>query len=145
MEMTAIFYIAAVGLMLIGIAGIVLSSHLVRIIFGIALLEAGANLLLLLSTYREGAAAPILVNGEFPVAMADPVPQALVLTAIVISVGILALTLSLALRVQRAYGTLDIREIRLRMEQDIADAAGIDMPTSSETPLPVYSKEEAGS
>jgi multicomponent Na+:H+ antiporter subunit C len=145
MELTAIFYIAAVGLMLIGIAGIVLSSHLVRIIFGIALLEAGANLLLLLSTYREGAAAPIMINGEFPVAMADPVPQALVLTAIVISVGILALTLSLALRVQRAYGTLDIREIRLRMEQDIADAAGIDMQTSSEAPLPVYSKDEAGS
>lgn len=145
MELTAIFYIAAVGLMLIGIAGIVLSSHLVRIIFGIALLEAGANLLLLLSTYREGAAAPIMINGEFPVAMADPVPQALVLTAIVISVGILALTLSLALRVQRAYGTLDIREIRLRMDQDIADAAGIDMPTSSEAPLPVYNNGEAGS
>jgi len=145
MEMTAIFYIAAVGLMLIGIAGIVLSSHLVRIIFGIALLEAGANLLLLLSTYREGAAAPIMINGEFPVAMADPVPQALVLTAIVISVGILALTLSLALRVQRAYGTLDIREIRLRMDQDIADAAGIDMQTSSEAPLPVYSNKETGS
>ena len=145
MDLTLIFYVAAVGLMLIGIAGMVLSSHLVRIIFGIALLESGANLLLLLATYREGAAAPILVKGEFPLAMADPVPQALVLTAIVISVGILAVTLSLALRVHRAYGTLDIREIRQRMEQDIADAAGIDMPTSSEAPLPVYSSEEAGS
>jgi multicomponent Na+:H+ antiporter subunit C len=145
MDLTIIFYIAALGLMLIGIAGIVLSSHLVRIIFGIALLETGANLLLLLATYREGAAAPILVNGEFPLAMADPVPQALVLTAIVISVGILAVTLSLALRVHRAYGTLDIREIRQRMEQDIADAAGIDMPGSSEAPLPVYSSAESGS
>jgi multicomponent Na+:H+ antiporter subunit C len=145
MDLTLIFYTAAVGLMLIGIAGMVLSSHLVRIIFGIALLEAGANLLLLLATFREGAAAPILVNGEFPAVMADPVPQALVLTAIVISVGILALTLSLALRVHKAYGTLDIREIRQCMEQDIADAAGIDMPTSSEAPLPVYSREEAGS
>ena len=145
MDLTLIFYAAAVGLMLIGIAGMVLSSHLVRIIFGIALLETGANLLLLLATFREGAAAPIMVKGEFPLAMADPVPQALVLTAIVISVGILAVTLSLALRVHRAYGTLDIREIRQRMEQDIADAAGIDMPTSSEAPLPVYSSEEAGS
>ena len=77
--------------------------------------------------------------------MADPVPQALVLTAIVISVGILAVTLSLALRVHRAYGTLDIRDIRQRMEQDIADAAGIDMPGSSEAPLPVYSSAESGS
>jgi multisubunit Na+/H+ antiporter MnhC subunit len=142
MDSTLIFYIAAVGLMLIGIAGIVLSAHLVRIIFGIVLLEAGANLLLLLATYQEGAAAPIFVNGEFPAVMADPVPQALVLTAIVIGVGILALTLSLALRVHRAYGTLDIREIRQRMEQDIADAAGIDMPTSSGAPAAVYVHEE---
>jgi len=145
MDLTLIFYVAAVGLMLIGSAGIVLSSHLLRIIFGIALLETGANLLLLLATYREGAAAPIWVNGEFPLVMADPVPQALVLTAIVISVGILAVTLSLALRVHRAYGTLDIRDIRQRMEQDIADAAGIDMPGSSEAPLPVYSSAESGS
>ena len=145
MDMTLVFYIAAVGLILIGIAGMVLSFHLVRIIFGIALLEAGANLLLLLATYQEGAAAPIMVNGAFPLAMADPVPQALVLTAIVIGVGILALTLSLALRVHRAYGTLDIREIRQRMEQEIADAAGIDMPTSSEAPAPVYAHEDGRS
>ena len=131
--------------MLIGIAGIVMSSHLVRVIFGIALLEAGANLLLLLATYREGAAAPIMVSGEFPAVMADPVPQALVLTAIVIGVGILALTLALALRVHRAYGTLEIREIRQRMEQDIANAADIDMPTSREAPAPVYANKEAGS
>jgi len=141
LDSTLIFYVAAVGLMLIGIAGMVLSAHLVRIIFGIVLLEAGANLLLLLATYREGAAAPIFVKGEFPAVMADPVPQALVLTAIVIGVGILALTLSLALRVHRAYGTLDICEIRQHMEQDIADAAGIDMPTSSEAPAPVYARE----
>jgi len=145
LDSTLIFYVAAVGLMLIGIAGIVLSAHLVRIIFGIVILEAGANLLLLLATYREGAAAPIMVKGEFPAAMADPVPQALVLTAIVIGVGILALTLSLALREHRAYGTLDIREIRQRMEQDIAERAGIDMPTSSEAPAPVYAGKEAGS
>ena len=145
LDSTLIFYVAAIGLMLIGIGGIVMSSHLVRVIFGIALLEAGANLLLLLATYREGAAAPIMVGGEFPALMADPVPQALVLTAIVIGVGILALTLALALRVHRAYGTLDLREIRLRMEQDIANAAGIDMPTSREAPAAVYAGKEAGS
>ena len=145
MDSTLIFYVAAIGLILIGIAGIVLSAHLVRIIFGIVILEAGANLLLLLATYREGAAAPIMVSGEFPAVMADPVPQALVLTAIVIGVGILALTLSLALRVHKAYGTLDIHEIRQHMEQDIAGTAGIDMPTSSEAPAPVYAHEEGRS
>jgi multisubunit Na+/H+ antiporter MnhC subunit len=142
MDTGLILYVAAFGLILIGSAGIVLSSHLVRIIFGIALLEAGANLLLLLATYREGAAAPIIVDGRVPLTMADPVPQALVLTAIVIGVGILALALSLALRVQRAYGTLDMREVRRRLEQDIADEAGIDMPSSADAPQAVISRQE---
>jgi hypothetical protein len=70
------------------------------------------------------------------------VPQALVLTAIVIGVGILALALSLALRVQRAYGTLDIREVRQRLEQDIVDEAGIELPSSSDAPQAMVSRQE---
>jgi len=139
-----LLYSGAFGLILIGIAGIVLSRHLMRIIFGVALLEAGANLLLLLATWHEGDAAPIIVAGRVPEFMADPVPQALVLTAIVIGVGILALALSLALRVQRAYGTLDMHEVRRRMEQDIADDAGIDMPVSSHAPAAVQAARQEG-
>lgn len=142
MDTGLILYTAAFGLILIGSAGIVLSTHLVRIIFGIALLEAGANLLLLLATFREGSSAPIIVDGRLPAAMADPVPQALVLTSIVIGVGILALALSLALRVQRAYGTLDMREIRQRLEQDIADTTGIDLPSSSDAPQAIVTRQE---
>jgi multicomponent Na+:H+ antiporter subunit C len=83
LDISLMIYIAAGGLILTGSAGIVLSTHLLRIIFGIALLEAGANLLLLLASYRDGTAAPIIVDGQIPVVMADPVPQALVLTSIV--------------------------------------------------------------
>ncbi len=134
MDMSLVLYMAAVGLMLIGIAGIVLPSHLVRIIFGVALLEAGANLLLLLASFKQDAVAPIMLETGFPPVMADPVPQALVLTAIVIGVGILALALILALRVQAAYGTLDMRQVRQRMERDIAEEAGIPMSSSSQAP-----------
>jgi multisubunit Na+/H+ antiporter MnhC subunit len=134
MDTGLLFHVAAFGLILIGIGGIVLSRHLIRIIFGIALLEAGANLLLLLATWREGAVAPIILDGQVPARMADPVPQALVLTAIVIGVGILALALAFALRVQHAWGTLDMHEVRLRMEQAIAEEAGIDLDSSSHAP-----------
>jgi hypothetical protein len=41
---------------------------------------------------------------------------------------------ALLLRVQRAYGTLDVRELRERMEQEIAEAAGIYPPGSLEAP-----------
>jgi multisubunit Na+/H+ antiporter MnhC subunit len=134
MDTGLILYAGAFGLILIGIGGIVLSHHLVRIIFGIALLEAGANLLLLLATWRDGAAAPIIVEGRIPALMADPVPQALVLTAIVIGVGVLAVALGLALRVQQAWGTLDIREVRRLLEQAIDDEAGVTPASSLNAP-----------
>lgn len=137
LELGNVLYLGAIGLVLIGIWGIVKSRHVVRIILAIGLLEAGANLLLIVFGYRPDAAAPIVVEGVVPVgtAMVDPIPQALVLTAIVIGVGVLAVALSLALRVQRAYGTLDLRDLRHRLENDLADAAGVALPGSAEAPV----------
>jgi hypothetical protein len=66
--------------------------------------------------------------------MVDPVPQALVLTAIVIGVGVQALAVGLLFRVHRAYGTLDLRELCRRMELDIAQAAGVPSPGSQQAP-----------
>lgn len=137
MDTGLIFNIAAVGLILIGIAGVVLSTHLVRIIFALALLESGANLLLVLIGYRPDARAPIILDGHIPASMVDPVPQALVLTSIVIGVGVLALALALALRVKRAYGTLDIREIHRCLEAEIATQAGVPLPAGSDAPQPL--------
>ena len=73
-------FTAAFGLVGIGALGIVMANHLVRIVLSIVLLETGANLLLMLSGYRAGAVAPIIVDGVVPASMVDPVPQALVLT-----------------------------------------------------------------
>lgn len=73
--------------------------------------------------YRTGGAAPIVGRGQFdPVtteivpgfinSCVDPLPQALVLTAIVISLGSLALMISICIRIYGKYGTFDITEIR---------------------------------
>jgi multicomponent Na+:H+ antiporter subunit C len=74
---------------------LVLQRKLSRIIIGIALLSHGANVLLVASG-RSGN-APIIGNGE-TADLADPLPQALALTAIVISFGVTALLLALAYR-----------------------------------------------
>ncbi len=138
-----ILYFGAAGLIMFGIAGVVLSRHLLRAVFAIALLEAGVNLLLLLAGYRPGFIAPILDKGPAGV-MADPIPQALVLTAIVIGVGVLALMLSLVVRVKLAYGTLDMRHLREGMERDIAQATATGMPTSDEAPRATPAAGEPG-
>jgi multisubunit Na+/H+ antiporter MnhC subunit len=138
-------FTAAFGLVGIGVLGIVTATHLVRIVLSIVLLETGANLLLMLSGYRTGAAAPIIVNGLVPEAMVDPVPQALVLTAIVIGVAVQAFMMTLVLRVYRAYRTLDIRELRTCIERDLARDAGVPLPASEDAPLtPLVSEARTG-
>ncbi len=133
-DLGMILFTGAFGLVLIGILGIVMSTHLVRIVLSIVLLETGANLLLMLSGYRPGAAAPIIVDGVVPAVMVDPVPQALVLTAIVIGVAVQAFMMTLVMRLRSVYGTLDIRELRTRLERDLAADAGIGLPTSEDAP-----------
>jgi multicomponent Na+:H+ antiporter subunit C len=74
---------------------LVLQRKLSRIIIGVALLGHGANVLLV--TSGRAGNAPIVGNGPAS-GLADPLPQALALTAIVISFGTTALLLALAYR-----------------------------------------------
>lgn len=76
---------------------LLLQRSLTRIVLGLALMGHGANLLLLLAGGRAGE--PPLVDGERDLAaVADPLPQALALTAIVITFGVTAFLLALAYR-----------------------------------------------
>ena len=125
-------YAGAIGLIVIGVTGIVISKNLFRILLALVIAEAGANMMLVLAGFRFDAIAPI-VTGQ-GTQMVDPVPQAMVLTAIVIGVGIQALALSLIMQVYRLYGTLDIRVLSRRLEQDIAGTAGISPAGSEEEP-----------
>jgi multicomponent Na+:H+ antiporter subunit C len=92
--MTVTLAATAAGLFGIG-TYLVLQRKLSRIIIGIALLSHGANMLMI-GSGRPGR-APIVGNGD-PADLADPLPQALALTAIVIGFGVTALLLALAYR-----------------------------------------------
>ncbi len=74
---------------------LILQRNLSRIVIGLAMIGHGANLLLLVAGGRAGE-APIAGVGEAP--FADPLPQALALTAIVITFGVSAFLLTLAYR-----------------------------------------------
>ncbi|MCS7172012.1 MAG: NADH-quinone oxidoreductase subunit K [Armatimonadetes bacterium] len=74
---------------------LLLGRSIVRQIIGLALIGHGANLMILLAGGVQGASAPILGN---PPPLADPLPQALILTAIVIGFGVLAFLLALGYR-----------------------------------------------
>lgn len=75
---------------------LVLGRQLSRLIIGIALLGHGANVLIVLAGGSGGD--PAFVGGGEVSDFADPLPQALVLTAIVITFGVIAFLLALAYR-----------------------------------------------
>jgi multicomponent Na+:H+ antiporter subunit C len=108
-----IYYIAAFGLIIIGLYVVLTKKNLIKVIIGLDLFETGIFILLVCTGYLKKGTAPIFSkSGLNPDLMVDPVPQALVLTAIVIGVATLALALSLAIRLYRHYGTLDLRRIK---------------------------------
>ena len=86
----------AVGLLYALGTYLLLQRQLTRIVIGLALMAHGANLLLLLAGGRAGR--PPFVGGGEVGGVADPLPQALALTAIVITFGVAAFLLALAYR-----------------------------------------------
>jgi multicomponent Na+:H+ antiporter subunit C len=108
-----IYYIGAFSLILIGLYIILVKRNLIKVIIGLGILDTGVNLFLISVGYITKGTAPIFSSPEMDSEhMVDPVPQALVLTAIVIGVAVLALALSLAIRLYQHFGTLNLRRIR---------------------------------
>lgn len=109
-------YILCLLLFMVGLYGVVAKKNLVKIVIGLAIMSYAINLFFILLGYRRGGVAPILDAktdlAAFAAQAVDPLPQALVLTSIVISLGVTALLVSLAIRLYERYGTFDISEIR---------------------------------
>lgn len=103
-----------VGALYAGALYMITRRSLVKLIVGLALLSHAANLLIFSAGGAKRAAAPLVCGGETPSlhAVADPLPQALILTAIVISFGVLAFSLALLSRAFRITGEEDVDELR---------------------------------
>ncbi len=104
------FYIAALSLIGVGLYIVLTKKNLVKVLIGISIADSGVNLLLISVGYKNGGTAPILVKG-LNKPMVDPVPQALVLTAIVIGVATLALAMAVVIDVKRHFGTVELDKI----------------------------------
>ncbi len=103
------------GLILIGLWGMLTQRNLIRIIIGFSLMDTGIHMVMVAIGYVTGGTAPIINDA---VAMndavnlvVDPVPSALVLTAIVIGLGVTAVMLAFAVRIFRARKTMMIDEL----------------------------------
>jgi len=107
-----IAYMMCLALFCVGVYCVLVKRNLIKIIIGIGIAEYAVNLFLILIAYRMNGRAPILEKDTEILNIVDPLPQALVLTSIVIGLAVVALMVALAVRIYQRYGTFDITEIR---------------------------------
>jgi len=100
----------AAGILTMCAIYLILSKSILRIIIGTGLLSHAAHLLVMTMGGLKRGAAPVLKDGV--TSYTDPLPQALVLTAIVISFGVTAFFLVLAYRAYQELGTDNIEEMK---------------------------------
>ena len=105
-------YYLCFALFLTGLYGIITRRNLVKIAISLSIMEFSVFLLLALTGYREGGVAPIVDPADPVKVYVDPLPQAMVLTAIVIGLATTAMIMAVIIRIYRKYGTFDIREIK---------------------------------
>ena len=103
----------------IGFTTMLLHPNLVKKIIGLNIMDTAIYLFLAAKGYIEGKLAPIIVNGDLAMeTYINPIPSSLVLTGIVVSVSVTAISLSLVQRLYRKYNTLDIDEIMFKAGQE---------------------------
>ncbi len=101
---------------LAGLWAIMTRKNIIRIIIGFSIFDTGLHIVMVALAYVKGRTAPILDSAvgidEALNKIVDPVPQALVLTAIVIGLGVTALMLAFAMKMHKEKKTLDVRNFR---------------------------------
>ncbi|OOG66878.1 cation:proton antiporter [Sinorhizobium sp. A49] len=99
-------------LVLIGFWGILKHRNILRIIIGFSLIDTGMHIVLVATGYITGGTAPIIDEAlgikEAATRTVDPIPSALVVTAIVIGFSVTAIMLSFAIRLHATRKTLSI-------------------------------------
>jgi multisubunit Na+/H+ antiporter MnhC subunit len=94
---------------LIGIYGILTKRNMIKMIMSLYVMNSGVILLFVSVGYIAGGQAAILEDSSR--LMVDPLPQAVMLTTIVISLGITALALALAVKIYDEYKTLNTEKL----------------------------------
>ncbi|MCB9773659.1 MAG: cation:proton antiporter subunit C [Nitrospiraceae bacterium] len=112
-------YIAFVLLFLWGIYIMVTRYNLVKKLIGMYLMQTSVIFFLVTTSAKQGATVPILLSTTEiiqPEVYANPLPHVLTLTAIVVGVATLGVSLALADAIYKKYGSLDEEEILKRLE-----------------------------
>ena len=116
--LTNYYEAASVILFGIGFMNLLLQNNLIKKFIGLIIMDTATYLFLAAKGYVFGRIAPILTNGIIGAEhYINPIPAGLVLTGIVVSVSVTAVSLALVLRLYKHYGSLNMDEI-MRMVRE---------------------------
>ena len=104
-------YMLCLVLFSIGLYCVLRKRNIIKIIIGIGIMEYAINLFFILIGYVKEGYSPIFARDHVISRMADPLPQAMVLTVIVIGLALTLLLVAMAIRIYEKYGTFDITKI----------------------------------
>ena len=107
-------YVVSFFFIVLGFFCIITCHNLFKVVIGMSVVDYGTNLLIVSIGASNKGTAPIFTGAEIVAGtrFVDPIPMALTLTSIVIGACITAMALSLVIKINQQYGTLDTREIR---------------------------------
>ena len=99
-------------LLMIGFYAVVAKTNLIKKLMGLSLFQAAVFLLYITMGKAAGGTAPILQKGVEDAVFSNPLPQVLILTAIVVGISTTALGLGIIVRINEEYGSIDEREVQ---------------------------------
>ena len=113
-------YWLSAALLLIGLYGMLAKPHFVRKLMAMNILQVAVIMFFISLAAKSGATPPIALEGAEPlvgVSYVNPLPHALMLTAIVVSVSTTGVALALLIRIHLRYGTLNEVELLEKLRE----------------------------
>lgn len=111
------YFVFAV-LLMVGLYCVLARTNIIKSIIGLSIFQSAVFLLYISMDKVDGGTAPIIQDGVENQVFSNPLPQVLILTAIVVGISTTALALAVAVRIEEAYGTIEEDKIQ-EMDRDL--------------------------
>jgi multicomponent Na+:H+ antiporter subunit C len=98
-------------LLMIGFYAVIARGNLIKKLLGLSIFQSAVFLMYITMNKVEGGTAPIIQPEAVDPLYSNPLPQVLILTAIVVGVSTTALGLAIVVRIKDVYGTIEEHEI----------------------------------
>lgn len=104
-------YWICIILMMVGFYGVIAKSNLIKKALSMSLFQTGVLVFYISIGKIEGGTGPVLDEANPDAVYSNPLPHALMLTAIVVGVATLAVAMAIIVNIRERYGTIDERDI----------------------------------